>query len=280
MSGKHQDRGLVGQQFSSHVPATRPAPGLADDPQRRIRAPQPPQQRVRPHRDDQRELLFVGRRCVGFGEHSLGVGELAQLVQRLAEHQLRLDPLGNGRKLGQRRAGQPGGLREVVAVAGQPGRPQQQPGLGGAGGVQPPGGNPQRILPPSCPVPLHPGDLLKQQPTPRRHGHPCPQHLPIQRMRQADQVPPPLDADLDQSGPFQPLGDGEAHQLLDLGQSERLGQRQQLQHRRRRLIGRAQAGRDQLRKPGRAMQGPGQPPHSAILDKAPGRLRAQHQLPH
>ena len=92
--------------------------------------------------DRHQEGVVVGGRRLRRLQHPLGLVEVAELVERLAEQQPDL-----GRHAVERRGpAEPLDLREVVAVARQPGCLQEQIGVGRAGRLEPRRRHTDRVL--------------------------------------------------------------------------------------------------------------------------------------
>jgi hypothetical protein len=104
------------------------------------------------------EQLVVGRGRLGGGQDLVGPLEAAQLVQGLAQQEAGL----GGHPVGDGRLAQPLDGRVVLAVAGQPGRPDEQLGVGRPAGVEAGRGHADGVAPAPRPEALDAIHVLQQ----------------------------------------------------------------------------------------------------------------------
>jgi hypothetical protein len=267
----HFDGGLDRLQLCQRDRVVGAAARRADGRQSGGGLQQPPGESLRAGGHDLRQLALVGRRLLRRGQHALGLCVAAERVARLAKEQPRL----GGGLAG--RPHEPFDKGKILPVARQPGGVKQHPRLHRVPGVQPPGGQAQRILAPPPAAPADPVGVITQEAAPGERGHLVPQHAAEHRMGQRHFGAPAAGLDADQPGAFGVLQGAGAGHPGQLGDADRSGQRQQV----KRLAagpGAGDPGRHHLGQPARHRQFRGDAPYAVARHQCARRLRSQDQL--
>ena len=210
------------------------------------------------------QLLALGpRRQLGLGEHLVGLRPGAALVERLADQQADLGrrPVHGGG------TAEPLHLGEVVAVPGEAGRSHEQLRIRRARRVEPGRGDPDRVLPAARTVRFDAIGVLQQEPPPRQRRHAGAHDLAVQRVGEADPLPPALGAHLEQATSVEQLELAATDHRLERRQPRRLPDRQHVQRFGCRLADSTESGGDQLVQPLRRDELAGQPPRPVPTDE-------------
>ena len=199
--------------------------------QRVVDAEQPPHQVAGADLDDlSEERIVVGRDRHSCGQDFLRLDRRPDLVQRFAEEQADL----RRHAVAKRRTRQPLDGGEIVSIAGQAGRADEQVWVGRARRLEAGRRRTDGVLAPPGPVRLEVVGVLEEQAATGEHRHACSQDLAVHRMAERHDLAPTIQPHGQQAGAVEQFELFVADQILQRRQTHRFPDGQPIERRGRR----------------------------------------------